>query len=209
MLPAERLGRILGALLGEGRPRTLRGAACREAVGRRPSETVPPGAGRPYGDVGLLGQFGVPSPECRTAAVLAGQEASHVRCLVCRGVGGVRRPGAGAAVPAALHAAARPGRAGGAAAPSAAAPVRRPACRGGAAAGHRRPGGELRAVAVGAGLWAFGHWLFARSRGYYAGALGRRMLRAVPLPGLDPTGGHEQRPVYEYVPRPVALVLGR
>lgn len=67
----------------------------------------------------------------------------------------------------------------------------------------------LRAVAVGAGLWALGHWLFARRRGYYAGALGRRVLRAVPLPGLDPTHGHEQRPVYEYVPRPVVLLLGR
>ena len=52
-------------------------------------------------------------------------------------------------------------------------------------------------------------WLFARRRGYYAGALGRRVLRAVPLPGLDPTRGHEQRPVYEYLPRPVVLVLGR
>jgi len=68
---------------------------------------------------------------------------------------------------------------------------------------------SLRAVAVGAALWALGHWLFARSRGYYAGALGRRVLRAVPLRGLDPTGGHEQRPVYEYVPRPLVLVLGR
>ena len=66
---------------------------------------------------------------------------------------------------------------------------------------------SLRAVAVGAALWALGHWLFARSRGYYAGALGRRVLRAVPLRGLDPTGGHEQRPVYEYVPRPLVLVL--
>ncbi len=27
---------------------------------------------------------------------------------------------------------------------------------------------SLRAGAVGAGLWALGHWLFARSRGYYA-----------------------------------------
>ena len=44
MLPAERLGRILGALLGEGRPRTIRGAACRRAAGRRPSKTVPQGA---------------------------------------------------------------------------------------------------------------------------------------------------------------------
>lgn len=68
---------------------------------------------------------------------------------------------------------------------------------------------SLRAVAVGAGLWALGHWLFVRSRGYYAGALGRRVLRSVPLPGLDPTRGREQRPVYEYVPRPVVLVLGR
>ncbi len=40
MLPAKRLGRIFGALLEEGRPRTLRGAACRETAGRRPSETV-------------------------------------------------------------------------------------------------------------------------------------------------------------------------
>ena len=68
---------------------------------------------------------------------------------------------------------------------------------------------SLRAVAVGAALWAFGHWLFARSRGYHAGALGRWVLRAVPLRGLDPTGGQEQRPVYEYVPRPLVLVLGR
>jgi hypothetical protein len=69
---------------------------------------------------------------------------------------------------------------------------------------------SLRAAAVGAGLWVLGHWLFARSRGYYAGVLGRRVLRAVPLPGLDPTRGHEQRPVYEYVPpRPVVLMLGR
>lgn len=68
---------------------------------------------------------------------------------------------------------------------------------------------SLRDVAVGACLWALGHWLFARSRGYYAGALGRRVLRAVPLRGLDPTGGQEQRPVYEYVPRTVVLVLGR
>ncbi len=68
---------------------------------------------------------------------------------------------------------------------------------------------SLRAVVVGAGLWVLGHWLFARGRGYYAGALGRRVLRAMPLPGLDPTRGHEQRPVYEYVPRPVVLVLGR
>ena len=67
----------------------------------------------------------------------------------------------------------------------------------------------LRAVAVGAALWALGHWLFARGRGYYAGVLGRRVLRAVPLRGLDPTVGHEQRPVYEYVPRPIVLVLGR
>ena len=79
---------------------------------------------------------------------------------------------------------------------------------------RRRPQGHgqtasLRAVAVGAGLWALGHWLFARSRGYYAGALGRRVLRAVPLPGLDSTRGHEQRPVYEYVPRPLVLVLSR
>ena len=37
MLPAERLGRILSALLGEGRPRTIRGAACSQAAGRRPS----------------------------------------------------------------------------------------------------------------------------------------------------------------------------
>ena len=36
MLPAERLGRILGALLVEGRPRTIRGAACKKTVGRRP-----------------------------------------------------------------------------------------------------------------------------------------------------------------------------
>ena len=68
---------------------------------------------------------------------------------------------------------------------------------------------SLQAVVVGAGLWALGHWLFARSRGYYAGALGRRVLRALPLPGLDPTHGREQRPVYEYVPRPLVLVLGR
>ncbi len=40
MLPAERLGRILGALLGEGRPRTLRGAACRKTAGRRPTGTA-------------------------------------------------------------------------------------------------------------------------------------------------------------------------
>jgi hypothetical protein len=39
MLPAQRLGRILGALLGEGRPRTLRGAACRQTAGRRPTDT--------------------------------------------------------------------------------------------------------------------------------------------------------------------------
>ena len=68
---------------------------------------------------------------------------------------------------------------------------------------------SLRAVALGAALWALGHWLFARGRGYYAGALGRRVLRAVPLPGLDPTRGHERRPAYAYVPRPVVLVLGR
>ncbi len=75
--------------------------------------------------------------------------------------------------------------------------------------GLGRQAASLRAVAVGAGLWVLGHWLFARSRGYYAGALRRRVLRAVPLPGLDPTRGHEQRPVYKYVPRPVVLVLGR
>ena len=40
MLPAERLGRILGALLGEGRPRTIRGAACIETAGRRPTADV-------------------------------------------------------------------------------------------------------------------------------------------------------------------------
>lgn len=68
---------------------------------------------------------------------------------------------------------------------------------------------NLQAVAIGAGLWALGHWLFARSRGYYAGALGRRVLRAEPLSGFDPTRGREQRPVYEYVPRPLVLVLGR
>lgn len=68
---------------------------------------------------------------------------------------------------------------------------------------------SLRAVAVGAGLWTLGHWLFARSRGYYAGVLGRWVLHAVPLPGLDPTRGREQRPVYEYVPRPLVLVLSR
>ena len=48
---------------------------------------------------------------------------------------------------------------------------------------------SLRAIAVGAGLWALAHWLFARSRGYYAGALGRRVLWAVLVPGLDPTRG--------------------
>ena len=53
------------------------------------------------------------------------------------------------------------------------------------------------------------HWLFARGRGFYAGPLGRRVPRAVPLPGLDLTGGHEQRPVYEHVPRRVTLMLGR
>jgi hypothetical protein len=69
---------------------------------------------------------------------------------------------------------------------------------------------SLRAVAVGAGLWAFGHWLFARGRGYNAGALGRQVLRAVPLPGFDATRGHERRPVYKYVPpRPFVLILGR
>ncbi len=68
---------------------------------------------------------------------------------------------------------------------------------------------SLQAVAIGAGLWALEHRLFARSRGYYTGALGRRVLRAVPLPGLDPTRGREQRPVYEYLPRPLVLVLGR
>ena len=75
--------------------------------------------------------------------------------------------------------------------------------------GIARQAASLRAVAVGVALWALGHWLFARSRGYYAGAFGRRMLRAVPLRGLDPTGGREQRPVYEYVPQPLVLVLGR
>ena len=40
MLSAERLEKILGALLGEGRPRTIRGAACIRTAGRRPSKTV-------------------------------------------------------------------------------------------------------------------------------------------------------------------------
>jgi hypothetical protein len=81
MLPAERLGRILDALLGEGRPRTIRGAGCRDAAGRRPSKTVPSGAGRPYGDVGLLGQLGcVVARVSDRCAVRAGQEVPHVHC---------------------------------------------------------------------------------------------------------------------------------
>jgi len=51
---------------------------------------------------------------------------------------------------------------------------------------HRGQASSLRAVAVGAVLWVLGHWPFARSHGYYTGALGRRVVRSVPLPGLDP-----------------------
>ena len=54
MLPAERLGRILGALLGEGRPRTIRGAACTGTAGRRPTKKVPSGASRLTQLLGLL-----------------------------------------------------------------------------------------------------------------------------------------------------------
>ena len=55
MLPTERLGTILGALLGEGRPRTIRGAACKQTAGRKPTETVPSGTGpSPYGRWGLV-----------------------------------------------------------------------------------------------------------------------------------------------------------
>lgn len=68
---------------------------------------------------------------------------------------------------------------------------------------------SLQAVVSGAGLWALGHWLFAHSRGYYAGALGRWVLRSIPVPGLDATRGHEQHPLYEDVPRPLVLVLAR
>jgi hypothetical protein len=68
MFPAQRLGRILGALLGEGRPRTIRGAACRQTAGRRPSKTVPPGAGHTLmGTLGLLRQLGRVVAGVRTA----------------------------------------------------------------------------------------------------------------------------------------------
>jgi hypothetical protein len=50
MLPAQRLGRILGALIGEGRPRTLRGAACKQ--NRRPKADRDSACGWPRLHVG-------------------------------------------------------------------------------------------------------------------------------------------------------------
>ena len=73
MLPAERLGRILGALLVEGRPRTIRGAACKKTVGRRPVLDGPvrdrPPLWRRWtdGSDGADGPIGVSPQECQTA----------------------------------------------------------------------------------------------------------------------------------------------
>jgi hypothetical protein len=78
MLPAERLGRIFGALLAEGRPRTLRGQpADSQPAGGRP-RPVPPGDRPPlYGDVGPLGQLAAPDQDSAPCHLRAEHPGPH------------------------------------------------------------------------------------------------------------------------------------